>query len=119
LVTGQPIKNQWRGRFNPYADTYLNPLAFSQPAPFTLGNAPRTLSVRGFAWYNEDVSLAKEIKLSERINFTLQGNAFNIFNRTLFGSLDTFGPGSNSDFGHMNGQGNTARVLQISGDLKF
>jgi hypothetical protein len=119
LVPGVPIKNQWLGRFNPYTDTFLNPNAFSEPAPYTLGNAPRTLSVRGFAWYNEDIGLAKDIKLTERFNFTLEGHAFNAFNRVLFGGLDTFGPGTNSDFGHMNGQGNTARVLQVSGTLKF
>ena len=119
LVPGVPIKNQWLGRFNPYTDTYLNPNAFSEPAPYTLGNAPRTLSIRGFAWYNEDIGLAKDIRLTERFNFTLEGHAFNAFNRVLFGGLDTFGPGTNSDFGHMNGQGNTARVLQVSGTLKF
>ena len=119
LVPGVPIKNQWVGRFNPYTNTFLNPNAFSEPAPYTLGNAPRTLSVRGFAWYNEDIGLAKDIRLTERFNFTLEGHAFNAFNRVLFGGLDTFGPGTNSDFGHMNGQGNTARVLQVSGTLKF
>jgi hypothetical protein len=118
-VVGQPIKNQWVGRFNPFKDTYLNPLAFSQPAPFTLGNVGRTISQRGFAWYNEDVTLAKEFKLAERFDFTFQASAFNIFNRTLWGGLDTYGPGSNSDYGHINGQGNTARVLQLAGTLKF
>lgn len=119
LVPGVPIKNQWRGKFNPYRDTYLNPLAFSEPAPYTLGNAPRTLNVRGFAWYNEDLGLAKEVRFRERYSFTLEGHAFNALNRVLFGGLDTWGPGTNSDFGHMNGQGNTARVLQVSGTLKF
>jgi hypothetical protein len=119
LVPGVPIKNQWLGKFNPYVNTYLNPLAFAEPAPFTLGNAPRTLSVRGFAWYNEDIGLAKEIRFKERYSFTLEGHAFNALNRVAFGSLDSFGPGTNSDFGHMNGQGNTARVLQVSGTLKF
>lgn len=119
LVPGVPIKNQWRGRFNPYADTFLNPLAFSEPAPYTLGNAPRTLNVRGFAWYNEDIGLAKELRFKERYQFTLEGHAFNALNRVTFGSLDTFGPNTNSDFGHINGQGNTARVLQVSGTLKF
>jgi Carboxypeptidase regulatory-like domain len=119
LVPGVPIKNQWLHRFNPYSDTYLNPLAFTEPAPYTLGNAPRTLNVRGFAWYNEDLGLGKEIAFKERYSFTLEGHAFNAFNRVSFGSLDTYGPGTNSDFGHINGQQNTARVLQVSGTLKF
>jgi hypothetical protein len=119
LVPGVPIKNQWLGRFNPYSDTYLNPLAFSEPAPYTLGDAPRTLNVRGFAWYNEDLGLGKELRFRERYSFTLEGHAFNALNRVVFGSLDTYGPGTNSDFGHINGQGNTPRVLQVSGTLKF
>jgi TonB dependent receptor len=118
IVPGVPVKNQWQGRFNPYMDTYLNPNAFSQPLPFTFGDAPRTISTRGFAWYSEDVSLAKEFQFTERFNFTFQANAFNIFNRTLW-SIDAGSPGSNADYGHVNGQGNTARVLQLSGTLKF
>jgi len=119
IVPGVPVKNQWVGRFNPYVDTYLNPLAFAEPAPYTLGDAPRTISTRGFAWYNEDIGLAKEIHFRERYNFTLEGHAFNAFNRVMFGSLDSYGPGTNTDYGHMNGQANTARVLQVSGTLKF
>ena len=125
IVPGVPIKNQWRGRFAggsssvAGSDTYLNASAFSQPLPFTFGDAPRTLSVRGFAWYNEDVSLAKEFKFTERFNFTFQANAFNVFNRTLWGGLDTGNPPGNSDFGHMTAQANSARVLQLSGSLKF
>ncbi|HLV88939.1 MAG TPA: carboxypeptidase regulatory-like domain-containing protein [Candidatus Sulfotelmatobacter sp.] len=119
IVPGVPVKNQWLGKFNPYVDTYLNPLAFSEPAPFTLGNAPRTINTRGFAWYNEDIGLAKEFRFRERYSFTLEGHAFNVLNRVTFGSLDSYGPGTNSDFGHINGQGNTPRVLQVSGVLKF
>jgi hypothetical protein len=118
-VPGVPIKSQWRGRFNPYVDTYLNPLAFSQPAPFTLGNVPRTISTRSFAWYNEDLSLAKEIRFSERFKFTFQASAFNGLNRTTWGGPDAFGPGSNPDYGKIHNQINTSRVLQLSGDLKF
>jgi hypothetical protein len=118
LVPGVPIKNHWRGRFNPYTDTYLNPLAFSQPAPYTFGNAPRTLHVRGFAWNNEDFGLGKDIPF-EGHHFSIESHAFNVFNRVAIGGLDAWGPGTNADFGHMNGQSNTPRVLQVSGTLKF
>jgi hypothetical protein len=119
LVPGQPLKAEWDGRFNPATDVYLNAAAFATPAPFTLGTASRTLPVRGFAYFNEDVSLAKHIRFGERWDLTLQGSAFNIFNRTVFGGPDTFGPGTNSNFGHIGSQANTPRVLQISADLKF
>ncbi len=120
LVSGQSFKGDWSGGFNPYSDSYLNPAAFAIPAPFTYGNAPRTLSgIRTFAFYNEDLSLAKVFRFKERYEFTLQGNAFNVFNRVLFGGPDTGNPGSNPNFGHIGSQANTPRVLQISGTFKF
>jgi len=119
IVPGVPVKEQWQGKFNPFMDRYLNPAAFSQPAPFTFGDAPRTISsARTFAWYNEDLTLAKDFKFTERFNFTFRASAFNIFNRTLW-SVDTGNPTGDPNYGYVNGQGNTARVLQLSGDLKF
>ena len=126
--TGQAITAQWVGGFKlgPYdpnnpgsTSSYLNPGAFAIPAPFTFGNVPRTLNVRTFAWLNEDVTLAKEIRFAERFNFTFQASAFNVFNRVLAGCLDTGNPGTNLDYGHYTCQGNTPRVLQLSGTLKF
>jgi hypothetical protein len=119
LVPGASIKKQWRGRFNPYTNTYLNAAAFSTPEPYTFGNAPRTLATRGFAWYNEDVGISKEIRFRERFSFAVDGHAFNALNRVVFGGLDHSSPGTNSAFGVLSSQGNTARVLQVSGTLKF
>ena len=114
-LTGQPIKVP----FNEGNLTVLNPAAFSTPAPWTFGNSPRTLGTRLFAWSNEDVSVAKRIIYKERYSFTLQGNAFNVFNRVSFGGVDTGSPTTNPDFGHVNGQQNSPRILQVSGTLKF
>ncbi|HEX4808140.1 MAG TPA: carboxypeptidase-like regulatory domain-containing protein [Bryobacteraceae bacterium] len=119
LVLGQSLKANWTGKFDPSKDVYLNAAAFATPAPFTLGNAARTLPVRTFGYYNEDVGLAKHFRFGEVYDLTLQGNAFNIFNRTAWGGPDTFGPGTNPDFGHINSQANTPRVLQVSLDVKF
>src|SRR5437870_2484840 len=35
---------------------YVNPAAFAAPAPFTIGNAPATLNVRGLGGMSEDLS---------------------------------------------------------------
>jgi hypothetical protein len=77
------------------------------------------LGTRLFAWYNEDVGVAKRIVYKERYSFTLQGNAFNVFNRVSFGGVDTGSPNTNPDFGHVNAQQNSPRILQVSGTLKF
>jgi Carboxypeptidase regulatory-like domain len=113
-LTGQPIKLKFAG-----SGVLLNAAAFSTPAPWTFGNAPRTLGTRLFAWNNENVSLSKRFSFKERYSFTLQGNAFNVFNRVSFGGVDTGSPNTNPDFGHVNGQQNSPRVLQVAGTLKF
>jgi hypothetical protein len=119
LVAGQSLKANWSGKFNPVTDVYLNAAAFATPDPFTLGTAPRTLDVRTFAFNNEDVGLSKRFRFGERYSLTIAGNAFNIFNRVTFGGPDTFGPGTNPNFGRVTSQANSPRVLQVSGVLKF
>jgi hypothetical protein len=119
IVAGQPLKASWSGKFDPAKNVYLNVNAFSTPAPFTFGNEARILPVRSFAWYNEDIGLAKLVRLGERVNITFQVHAFNVFNRVTFGGIDTGSPGTNPDFGHVTSQANSPRVLLLSADLKF
>jgi hypothetical protein len=99
------------GNFNPQADRYLNPAAFSLPAPFSFGNAPRELSnARGCGTLDEDLSLMKYIQVREGINIRLGADAFNLLNRRNLGAPDTNinDPG----FGTISSAG-PARVLQL------
>jgi hypothetical protein len=69
------------GRINPY----FNAGAFTQPAPYTFGNAPRTLAnVRAPFYFVTNLSLARDFKFSEtaRLQFRVEG--FNVFNRANF-----------------------------------
>jgi len=69
--------------------SYLNPAAFAQPAPFTYGNAPQTLDVRGFGGLSESLSVMKRIYFAgERANFEIRFETFNTFNRHIFGDID-------------------------------
>ncbi len=69
---------------------YLNSAAFSQPAPFTFGNAPRTLSnVRGPGTHNIDFSLFKNFHATDRVNVEFRGEAFNLLNQVVFGTPNT------------------------------
>jgi len=105
------------GSFDPAKDRYLNVDAFSQPAPYTIGNVPRIMpNVRGPAFYNEDFSVFKKIYIRESKYLEFRTEFFNLFNRVVFG-----GPSTNvntpSDFGTISSQANTPRVVQFA--LKF
>jgi len=108
------------GSFDPAKDVYLNINAFSQPAPFTFGNAPpRIPSVRGPASYAEDFSIFKKFYLkSESRYLEFRAEFFNLFNRVVFGnpSADLNNPAT---FGQITSQANTPRVIQFGMKLIF
>ena len=85
-VTGQ----DWRapiagGEFNPLVDKFLNRAAFVQPVG-ELGNAPRTNpDVRRFWNLSENVSLAKTLTMSAGVRLDMRMEAFNVFNRIVWG----------------------------------
>src|SRR5207248_528044 len=97
---------------------YLNPAAFSAPAPFTIGNAPQTLSVRGLGGMNEDLSLVKRIYFvpnHESANLELRLETFNAFNRHIFScGGGTIGPG----FGQCGGVSG-GRTAQLAAKIVF
>jgi hypothetical protein len=104
--------------FDPARDVYLNINAFSQPAPFTFGNAPPRLpTVRGPAFYNEDFSVFKKFYLASEFRyFEFRTEFFNVLNRVVLGN-----PSSNvnnaATFGMIFNQANPPRVIQMA--LKF
>jgi Carboxypeptidase regulatory-like domain/TonB dependent receptor len=76
--------------YRPGATPYINSAAFSQPAPFSFGNASATYSdLANFPIYDEDLSIVKDTKISEAVTWSLYGSFFNAFNRHRFGSFDT------------------------------
>jgi hypothetical protein len=98
---------------------YLNKAAFVDPAPFTVGNVPRTAPFGLFAQHtlDEDISLRREFKITERLRLALQADAFNITNSVYFSA-----PGVNIDsasFGTVTSQSNLPRKLQFEGRITF
>jgi hypothetical protein len=77
---------------------WFNTAAYSIPAPFTFGNASRTIpnaSTDGL--FNLDFSLFKSFTIKEKFNLQLRGEAFNLTNTPTF-----YFPGqdvSNQNFG--------------------
>jgi hypothetical protein len=58
---------------------YLNPAAFTTPAPGTFGNLGRG-AFYGPSMRNYDFSLFKNFKIHDRYNFQLRGEAYNLTN---------------------------------------
>ena len=112
--------NGWRapytGAFNPNGDLYINPAVFPAQPIAAFGNETRfNPKLRAPALFNENVSLAKSFYITENKRFDFRWEAFNLFNRTQFGSPVT--NLNSSTFGVISTQNNTARQMQ--GALKF
>ncbi len=115
---GVPIRTSIScGSYTPGGSPYLNVAAFSDPAPFTLGNTYMLPNVRGCPYFNENISINKYFPIREAIRFKFSANFFNVFNRHQFGGL-----GSNIDSPSAFGQftsASTPRQIQLSGRLEF
>ena len=63
---------------------WINPAAFTEPAPGTFGNAPRNLG-RGPGAWQLDLGLGKHIPLTERLRLEFRTELFNLFNHPQYG----------------------------------
>ena len=99
------------------SNTYLNKALFSVPAPFTLGTGARLYSnIRGFGTRNEDLSIQKTVRLTERTRLQLRGEFLNAFNRHTLGGIQT--SITNASFGQVTSvSGN--RQIQMSARVDF
>jgi len=95
---------------------WFNPAVFSVPSTFVPGNTGRN-SLEQPGYQNWDASLFKNNRITERINFQLRAEFFNIFNHTQFGFANTtIGP----SFGAITSvRGGSPRVIQLGGRLQF
>lgn len=128
-----PVVNAGR---NP-CQFYINPAAFSIPAPGEFGNAPNLISaLRMPAYVNEDLSVSKRTTLYENLNLQFQANFFNALNHVIFsngGNAATFivngappdlsaaslANNSQTVFGLMTAQQNAPRIIQFGMKLEF
>jgi hypothetical protein len=123
LVPGvNPIVSNWS-----VVTGYLNPNAFSQPADGTFGNLARN-AIYSAGFWDVDMSLSKNTKLSEHVNLQLRWEVFNVYNHPNFALPNAvWGSGS---FGQISqtpdvAQGNPGlggggpRVMQLGARLSF
>lgn len=145
IVPGQPLVNPaWNENCSGPVPTgagrapcqfYVNPAAFTTAAPGTFGNAGKFLSgLRTRPYFNEDISIMKHFKITERAAFTIQANFFNAFNRVVWGSSGPetfqlpFAPAnlssasignSSTVFGILTKQQNAPRRIQLAARFDF
>jgi len=98
-------------------DTYLNKAAFSAPATLALGtSAKRYSNIRAFPTRNEDLALAKNNKLTEKVRLQVRAEFLNAFNRHTLGGIST--SISSANFGQVTSvSGN--RQMQVSARVDF
>ena len=93
-------------------DKFLDRAAFVQPVG-ELGNAPRiNPDVRRFWNLTENVSLAKTIKATQKVEVDVRVEAFNLFNRVIWGAPGT-AFSNTTTFGIISSQANSPRQMQI------
>jgi hypothetical protein len=112
LVPGQPIYLHGADKTK-----YLNPAAFSLPAPGTFGNLRRG-TVRQPGLSNVDFSLVKNWKLKEKYGIQFRAEMFNLFNHTEFNGFNN-GLGANfsgATFTAFNNTLGTGTFGQLSSD---
>ena len=77
------------GLSNPSPTQWFNTQAFALPPFGTFGNAGRNI-LTGPGFESINVSIVKNTRLSERANFQLRAEVFNLFNHTNFDLPDIF-----------------------------
>jgi hypothetical protein len=99
---------------------WINPLAFSQPAPYTFGNESRVdSSLRAQGIGNFDFALFKNtsFELKQKIGFQFRTEFFNLFNHPQFGPPNnSFGA---ANFGVVTSQVNNPRLIQFAAKILF
>ena len=99
-------------KFDPNVDRFLKPVSQFPAQPIAFGNATRyNPKVRAFANKTENVSLAKSFRITESVRVDLRGEAFNIFNRTVFSTGST--SLNSATFGQVTSQVNDPRQMQV------
>jgi hypothetical protein len=114
-------KIQIDGKAQSKLNQWFNTACFTAPSAFGFGNAPRTMNIRGEGINNYDFAVAKNTSITERVNFQIRLEAFNIFNRTQFNppgtvqGISTFGVTTAS----VASQANQPRLLQLGAKIEF
>lgn len=104
---------------NPTPNRWFNTDSFSQPAAFTMGNAPRWIpNIRFGPTNHADLAILKNFRFMERIKAQFRAEMFNFTNTPQFGRANT--TVGSSAFGTVTGTTNVGpRNVQLGLRLQF
>ena len=99
-------------------DAYFDKTVYSQPVAFSFGNmGPRLPDIRTDGIYNFDLSLFKNLHVTERVNVQFRAEALNAFNTPRFGGPNT--SITSSTVGAITSQANAPRQIQLGLKVLF
>jgi len=99
---------------------YFNTSAFSGAAAYTYGNTPRTIGCYGPGLANNDISIFKNFKVKEKVNFQFRAEALNAFNTPQFAVPSSALLYGGSNFGKVGPNViNFPRLLSLGGRIEF
>ena len=96
-------------------DRWFDTAAFSNPAPFTFGNSPRS-GLRGAPILTTDATLEKSFFLKDQIKLDVRAEAYNLLNHTNF-NIPGFTLGA-AGFGVVS-TARPARTVQLAARVSF
>jgi hypothetical protein len=96
-------------------DRYFDTAQFRAPAPFTFGNLARRLpDVRGPGLHNWDISIIKNVSITEKLRLQIRGEAFNALNLPAFDNPATsFGASTFGRVSAVQNRANPARQIML------
>lgn len=99
--------------------SFIDRTAFVNAAAFTYGNTPvlGAYGLRNMHLSNTDLSISRKFLIRENLRFTFGADAFNVFNQTRFGSINT--NITSTAFGRPTAQTNLPRVFQFKFRLEM
>src|SRR5262249_9053080 len=86
-LVGTPKRNHGADWIDNY---FVDNSVFARPADFTLGDAPRAMgSIRSPWSFTTNLSIGKQFRIREEMNFEFRVEAQNAFNHPVFGTPNT------------------------------
>jgi hypothetical protein len=112
------VVNSTTGRASEgYGTTPFSGQVFFNAEPGATGSLARG-AINGPSNFNIDLSLLKNIQVTERVRLQIRGEAFNLLNNVNFHLTQTQDIGS-VNFGRSTSTAVAARVVQFGGRLEF
>ena len=127
IVPGGNVFAQSKGSFDPAKGPLFNVDAFEPATSFNFyaGSGSRITTIRGFGYHDQSLAFIKNTKITERLNFQIRAEFFNVWNWHIFENSGEWGGRAfNNDiaspsFGEWNGSVSNPRNIQVGARIDF